>query len=97
MDNKEVSWRPKSTISTSLDKTVTKDDNDIILNERCDILQEKATSDITKQSETDVIEKGPAVQTRAQKLKEGKLFQKLKVMKGLEVHKHDFKEEQDKD
>ena len=42
-------------------------------------------------------EKGQAVQTRAQKLKEGKPFQKLKVMKGLDVHKHEFKEEQDKD
>ena len=38
-----------------------------------------------------------AVQTRGQKLKEGKSFQKLKVMKGLEVHKDEFKENQSKD
>ena len=97
LDNKEVSWRQESAISTAHDKTVTKDDNDMILNEPCDILPEKIISDITKQSRTDMIEKGQAVQTRAQKLKEGKPFQKLKVIKGLEVHKHEFKEEQDKD
>ena len=38
-----------------------------------------------------------AVQTRGQKLKEGKSFQKLKVMKGLEVRKDEFKEDQSKD
>ena len=70
LDNKEVLWRQESTISTAYDKTVTKDDNDIMLNEPSDTLQEKVISELSKQSETDVIEKGQAVQTRAQKLKD---------------------------
>ena len=64
LDNKEVRWRQDSTISTAYDKTVAKDDNDIILNEPSDTLQEKVISELSKQSETDVIEKGQAVQTR---------------------------------
>ena len=58
LDNKEVSWRQESTISTTHDKTVKKDDNDIILNEPCDIIQEKVISESTKQRETGEIKKG---------------------------------------
>ena len=74
LNNKEVSWRQASAISTAHDKTVTKVDNAMILSEPCDILPEKVISDITKQSQTDEIEKGQAVQSRAQKLKEVKPF-----------------------
>ena len=46
-DNKEVCWRQESTISTAHDKTVTKDDNDIILNEPSDTLPEKVISELS--------------------------------------------------
>ena len=36
------------------------------------------------------------MQTRAQKLKDGKVFQKLKIMKERRVHRDDFKELQNK-
>ena len=62
----------------------------MILNDPCDILPEKVISDITKHSRTDVIEKRQGAQTRVQKLKDGKTFQKLKVMKEQQVHRDDF-------
>ena len=83
LDNKEVCWRQESTISTAHDKAVTTDDNDIILNEPSDTLPEKVISELSKQIETDVLEKRQGAQTRAQKLKDGRTFQKLKVMKEL--------------
>ena len=43
-----------------------------------------------------MIEKGQDVQTRAQKLKDGKVFQKLEIMKERQVHRDDFKELQNK-
>ena len=43
-----------------------------------------------------MIEKGQDVKTRPQKLKDGKLFQKLKIMKEGQVHRDDFKELQNK-
>lgn len=49
------------------------------------------------ENEIELADEGQAVQTRLQKAKEGKAFKKLKVMKGLEVHKNEFKEEQNKD
>ena len=39
-----------------------------------------------------MLEKRQGVQTRAPKLKDGKTFQKLKVMKEWQVHRDDFKE-----
>ena len=76
--------------------TRTKDDNDIIPNEPSDTLPEKVISELSKQIETDVLEKRQGAQTRAQKLKDGKTFQKLKVMKEQQVHRDDFKELQNK-
>ena len=83
-------------LSTTHDRTVTKDKNYIILNGPCNIIQEKVISESTKQIETDVIEKGHAKQTRTRKLKEYKTFQKLKVMKGRQIHRDDFEELQNK-
>ena len=83
-------------ISTAHDKTVTKDDNDIIPNEPSDTLPEKVISELSEQIETDKLEKRQGAQTRAQKLKDGKTFQKLKVMKEQQVHRDDFKELQNK-
>ena len=96
LDNKEVRWRQESIISTAHDKTAKKDDNYIILNEHSDTLPEKVTSELSKQIETDVLEKRQGAQTRAQKLKDSKTFQKLKVMKEQQVHRDDFKELQNK-
>ena len=44
-----------------------------------------------------MIEKGPAKRSRTRKLKEYKAFQKLKVMKGPQIHRDDFKELQNKE
>ena len=96
LDNKEVCWRQEITISTAHDKTVTKDDNDIILNEPSDTLPEKVILELSKQIETDVLEKRQGAQTRAQKLKDGNTFEKLKVMKEQQVHRDNFKGLQDK-
>ena len=92
LDNKEVCWRQESTTSTADDKTVTKDDNDIILNEPSDTLPEMVISELSKQIEKDVLEKRQGAQTRAQKLKDGKTFQKLKVMKEQQVHRDTLKQ-----
>ena len=43
-----------------------------------------------------MLEKRQGAQTRAQKLKDGKTFQKLKVMKEQQVYRDDFKELQNK-
>ena len=67
--NKEVRWRQESSISTAHDKTVTKDDDDIIRNEPGDTLPEKVISELSLQIDTDVLEKRQGVQTRAQKPK----------------------------
>ena len=96
-NNKEISWRQDSTISTTHDKTVTKDDNDNIRTEPSDNIQEKVILELPKQSKADVIGKGHALQTRTQKLKKGKTFQKVNVMKGLGVHSSGFIEEHNKE
>ena len=96
LDNKKVSCRQERIIRTAHDKTVTQDDNDVILNEPSDTLPEKVISILSKQIETDVLEKRQGAQTRAQKLNDGKTFQKLKVMKEQQVHRDDFKELQNK-
>ena len=96
LDNKKVSCRQEGIIRTAHDTTVTQDDKNVILNVPTDTLQEKVIVELPKQSQLDVIEKGQAVQTRAQKLKDGKTFQKLKVMKEQQVHRDDFKELQNK-
>ena len=49
-----------------------------------------------KDAQNQKLEEGHAVQTRSQS-KEGKSFQKLKVLKGLEISKEEFKDEQKKD
>ena len=96
LDNKKVGCRQERIKRTAHDKTVTKDDNDITLNEPSDTLPEKVISEPSKQIETDVLEKRQGAQTKAQKLKDGKTFQKLKVMKEQQVHRDDFKELQNK-
>ena len=92
LDNKKVSCRQERIIRTAHDKTVTQDDNAAFLNVPTDTPQEKVIVELPKPSEPDVIEKGQAARTRVQKLKDGKTFQKLKVMKEQQVHRDDSKE-----
>ena len=95
LDNKEVCWRQESTISTAHDKTVPRVDNSN-LTEPSVIIQEKVIFELPKQSKADMIGKGQAVQTRVQKLKAGKTFRKLRVMKEQQVHRDEFKKLQNK-
>ena len=95
LDNKEVQWRQESAISTADDKTVPRVDNSN-LTEPSVISQEKVIFELPKQSKADVIGKGQAMHTRVQKLKDGKTFRKLRVMKEQQVHRDDFNELQNK-
>ena len=95
LENKKEHWRQESAISTADDKTVPRVDNGN-LTEPSVIIQEKVIFKLPKQSKAGVIGKGQAVQTRVQKLKDGKTFRKLRVMKEQQVHRDDFKELQNK-
>ena len=95
LENKKERWRQESAISTADDKTIPRVYNSN-LTEPSVIIQEKVIFELPKQSKADVIGKGPAVQTRVQKLKDGKTFRKLRVMKEQQVHRDDFKELQNK-
>ena len=95
LENKTERLRQESAISTADNKTVPRVDNSN-LTEPSVIIQEKVICELPKQSKADVIGKEQAMQTRVQRLKDGKTFRKLRVMKEQQVHRDDFKELQNK-